>query len=563
MYIKEIKIKNFRGLDIEIDNIKSKLLIMGRNDTGKSNICYALKKLFDVNTRRIPFTDSDSTNNNCGTIFISAKLMLDNISYIERSSIGKYIDVKNGDEYINISLNAEYNKDLMIYEETIILGDTDETRFASNRSIPIDDILELVYVEPNYNLEQNSKNYFRKKKKENEKNERIIGNSVLDKTRSLNDSIKSDEIVHEMVDSINNNGNFDEIFEDISFDIQSNIAVDNIYASLNFMALDNEGHSIKALGDGKTKTLSLLLKNDSLDVDKHKIFILEEPENHMYPLLQKTYLELCQNLNLDQIFVTTHSPYIFDFKKMEQIVRLKKNGKITRQNSININEDTYKKFGYLLNEEIGEILFYDKVLLVEGVSEKYFYNTLFNTDDKFRHYVTENKMGIFSVGGVDFYPVKDFLEKLGITVYIKTDNDIFKVPKMNLKRYAGIERVLNCLDSSSKTKLANLLGTKELDKELFRFSLNDDSKKIIEDNLVEIQNIFEDNRVYLSISHEGFEYDFLEFIESDNIDDKDMEFLKKAKLKNLHEYVIEQQIPIMITEKNKDSILVRFMNDFK
>lgn len=69
--------------------------------------------------------------------------------------------------------------------------------------------------------------------------------------------------------------------------------------------------------------------------------------------------------------------------------------------------------------------------------------------------------------------------------------------------------------------------------------------------------------MYLSISHEGFEYDFLEFIESDNIDDKDMEFLKKAKLKNLHEYVIEQQIPIMITEKNKDSILVRFMNDFK
>lgn len=69
--------------------------------------------------------------------------------------------------------------------------------------------------------------------------------------------------------------------------------------------------------------------------------------------------------------------------------------------------------------------------------------------------------------------------------------------------------------------------------------------------------------MYLSISHVGFEYDFLEFIESDNIDDKDMEFLKKAKLKNLHEYVIEQQIPIMITEKNKDSILVRFMNDFK
>ena len=64
MHITFIKIKNFRGLDLCIDNLQTKFLIVGRNDTGKSNLCFAIRKVLDPAIRRIPFNENDSTNHN-------------------------------------------------------------------------------------------------------------------------------------------------------------------------------------------------------------------------------------------------------------------------------------------------------------------------------------------------------------------------------------------------------------------------------------------------------------------------------------------------------------------
>lgn len=52
MYIEAISIKNFRGLDLDITDLKEESLIIGKNDSGKSNFCYAIRKIFDYNTRR-------------------------------------------------------------------------------------------------------------------------------------------------------------------------------------------------------------------------------------------------------------------------------------------------------------------------------------------------------------------------------------------------------------------------------------------------------------------------------------------------------------------------------
>ena len=79
MYIQEVKITNFRGLNIEIDNLKEDFLIIGKNDSGKSNFCYALRKVLDYNTRRIPLSISDSSNYNKENISIYIKFNLKNI----------------------------------------------------------------------------------------------------------------------------------------------------------------------------------------------------------------------------------------------------------------------------------------------------------------------------------------------------------------------------------------------------------------------------------------------------------------------------------------------------
>jgi len=218
-------------------------------------------------------------------------------------------------------------------------------------------------------------------------------------------------------------------------------------------------------------------------------------------------------------------------------------------------------FGYMMNEEIGEILFYDIVLLVEGVSEKYFYNLLLHNDKKFMKFCSTNNMGIFCVSGVDFYPVKKLLGDLGIRVMIKTDNDIFKVPKISKKRYAGIERVIDCLDDKGKKELANILGIKKINKETFRFDINEDVNNDVEIKMEDIQNLFFKYDVFLSVGHNGFEEDFLEFISEEKIPKEDLDYLKKAKSKNFHRYIIDSGINVEINDRNKSSILVRFINE--
>ena len=432
---------------------------------------------------------------------------------------------------------------------------------ATNVTNNLDKILDIIYIEANYNYERNMNNYFSYQKKNNEINERVIGEEVLKQANKMNESISDDSIIKNMTADLNVNSDFEEIFDGISFRINSNIQVSNIYKSLEISFVDRDGNCISNMGDGKIKTLSMLLKQLSYDNKKAKILIVEEPENHLYPLLQQTYSKLVESLGMNQFIFTSHSPYIVDFKKMEQIIRLVRKNNITTYKSMNIEENTFSQFGYLMNHEIAEMLFYDTVLLVEGVSEKYFYNTLAIKDKLFQKFLTDKKMGIFCVNGVDFFPVKNFLNGLGITTYIKTDNDIFKVPYKSLKRYAGIERVLKCLDEKGEIELSNILGVNQISEDIFRFDATLDSDSNIELQMSEIQSLFEKYGIYLSIGHDGFEEDFLDFIGQDKISVADMEYLKKAKLKNLHKYIMDEGISFEINEENKSSILLRFMNE--
>ncbi|MFR4947841.1 ATP-dependent nuclease [Thomasclavelia spiroformis] len=556
MKIEYIKITNFRGLNIELTNLENSFLIMGRNDTGKSNLCYAIRKVLDPLIRRTPLIESDSTNHNKEDIMISIKVDVTNISTIQRSKIGDYLDNDEAHEYLSVTLVGEYNEELYFYEEKIIVGEVDKKEFATNKTNKIDSVLDVIYIEPNYNYEKNISNYFLFKKKDNEDNNKSISTTVLNQTNAMNEAIKNDDVVKDMTLEINDNVEFEEIFENVKFDITSKVDISNICKSLDISFVDENGQNVGNLGDGKVKTLSMLLKKSSYSKEKAKIIIIEEPENHMYPLLQKSYTKLIEQLHMDQFIFTSHSPYIFDLKKMDQIVRLTKEKNITKYSSINIEENTYSVFGYMMNEEIGEILFYDTVLLVEGVSEKYFYNALYHYDEKFRKYCLASKMEIFNIAGVDFNPIKNFLSKLGIKVLIKTDNDIFKVPKIDKKRYAGIERVIECLDDNSKKELCILLGVKVIEKETFRFSNELEVNEEIEKNMKDIQSIFIKNGVYLSIGHDGFEEDFLQFVGYDKIPAEDLKYLKEAKLKNFHKYVIDQNIKFEINDQNKNSILV-------
>ena len=462
--------------------------------------------------------------------------------------------------YICVFYNAVFCEDTNYYNENIKIGSLDSKDFATNVSNPLDKVIDIIYINPNYDFEKDKKTFFKLRQQKDTDDKEALDPLIVDSVNKLNDSIQGNDYITGLSDEINSQDGFGEIFEEVEFKIKSNIDISNIYKSLDIIPyVKNTDDSIN-IGDGKSKTLSMLLQRISYKNEKCKIFIVEEPENHLYPLLQKFYVNLTSKFNLDQMIYTSHSPYIIDYRKMGQILKfiiINTNGhKRTCCETLNIDNNDYEAFGFMLNEEISEMFFYDKVLLVEGDSEKYFYNALTIKDEKFHSYLVKNKMGIFSVYGIDFAPAKKILNKLGIKVLIKTDNDIF--PKQ--RRYAGIARALNCLDESGKERLCKILNINELTKEIFKYEENETYNSLIEEKMTEITSLFKEYGVLLSCHHDGFEKDFLEFIgQADNVED--FNYLKEAKLKNLHKYIVDNKVELTINEDNKNSILVGFMNE--
>ena len=172
----------------------------------------------------------------------------------------------------------------------------------------------------------------------------------------------------------------------------------------------------------------------------------------------------------------------------------------------------------------------------------------------------KNKFGVFSINGVAFPKTKSMLEELGITVVIKTDNDITKVPKRAEKRYTGLLRCINLLNDDKKDELKYKTGFSSLDKDFFTFPVLEINKSFIEDKLDIIVKFLKEENILVSKHNDGFEGDLCEYL-GGQIDSDDIEFLRKKKLLNLHTLIVDGDIDICINESNKNNILVGFCNE--
>lgn len=570
MKIINIRIHNFRGLDVECNELEDKTLFIGQNDSGKSNICAAILKVFTFEKRRIPLVSSDSTFCNNLDIEFSFKLDLEGLNTEQLGMLQDWLYQEENKNYMDVWMICKYNSDTMQYEDELKFGqiDGDSGVIQTNKQNKLDKVLSIVYINPTYDLITEKKNYFGYKEIKKVENQQALGISIQNTISDLQRAVKEETLFQDVISDLNDLGDFGLIFDGMKFELSPNIKVESIFNSLDILNFNSEGNQIDYIGDGKSKVLSMILKAKTIDNNKCKIFIVEEPENHLYVLLQKYYLSALLSLSPHQLIITTHSPFIVDFEKLNHIFKVSKvydeNGFLTTQiHSFNINNDDFKEFGYLINTEISEMIYYDTVVLLEGYSEKYFYNLLSIKDKRFHTYLTKHRIGLYSIGNIAFEKTKDLLQALGIKVYIKTDNDVTKI-KNNVKyRYTGLKRAYKYLVPENKRKILELLSIDSETALLDALTCEEGTKRIplIEDVMPEITEICKKDKVLLSIHHEGFEKDFLDYllvIEPQY--SEDFNYLKSAKLKNLHEYIVENNIDITIKETNKDSILLGFVN---
>lgn len=570
MKIINIKIHNFRGLDIECNGLDDKTLFIGQNDSGKSNICSAILKVFTLDRRRKPLISSDSTFGNNLDIEFDFKLDLEGLNREQLGLLQDWIYQEEGKYFMDVWMNCKYNTDTMQYEDELRFGkkDGDNAIIPTSNQNKLDKVLSVVYINPTYDLVSEKKNYFSYKEIKKVENQQALGVSIQNTISDLQRAVKEETLFQDVISDLNDLGDFSLIFDGMRFELSPNIKVESIFNSLDILNFNNSGNQIDYIGDGKSKVLSMILKAKTIDNNKCKIFIVEEPENHLYVLLQKYYLSALLSLSPHQMIITTHSPFIVDFEKINHIFKVSKiydeDGVLVNYiNSFNVDNDDFKEFGYLINTEISEMIYYDTVVLLEGYSEKYFYNLLSIKDNNFHRYLTRHRIGLYSIGNIAFEKTKLLLESLGINVYIKTDNDITNVKNSTKYRYTGLKRAYKYLSQDNKNMILSLLSVKDEESLLQALTCAEEERTIplIEEKMPEIIEICKKDKVLFSNHHDGFEKDFLDYLSiSEPQYSEDFKYLKSAKLKNLHEYITENNIDITINETNKNSILLGFVN---
>lgn len=315
--------------------------------------------------------------------------------------------------------------------------------------------------------------------------------------------------------------------------LKSNVTLTNLFNGIQLFYKDQEHllpEKYNGLGYSNliyiiSEILCFRSQIKELNSDLNLIF-LEEPEAHMHPQLQNTFITklnefMVQNGINAQIIISTHSSHIVSNAKFENIRYFKRN-----EYSVNVMDllkfeiDSRKKATHDEHFDDGTIeflkqyitlvkcdmFFADKIILVEGLCERLLMPLFIKKIDnqimtqpeyKKLRVLSEQYIAIIEIGGAYMYKFKEFLEFLGIKTLIITDVDsclseqekdkdgnlVFlkdgKTPKMTREKKKEItQKHISQLVTSNQTLIKWLPGKKMI-KELIFSKFNQNSKQLV------------------------------------------------------------------------------------
>jgi len=469
-----IKFEGFRNFKKAKINLAQKSLIIGANDVGKTNLLWAIRLLldrglsdYDIEPKDSDFYAYEETNE------FSIQLHFDNV--IEDCVVSKLKGKIGSDNKLILAYKAFRDKTTKVKTYQLYAGPTNEL-LEEIEDRYYRKVLNVKYISSRRDLH----NYINKEKgylfqiaKENREENEVgedekLYSEIQSELKSVDEKIPKLNFISSATNTIN-----DELAklslhhtkQKIVFDASTS-NVDNFINSVSIASKSNE-QSVLIGGDGRLNQIYLALWASRNELTKESlkevtIFCIEEPEAHLHPHQQRKLADYLNSSIKGQVLLTSHSPQIASEFSPNSLVRLyNKNGatKAASNGCSEIIDKAFKDFGYRLSIIPAEAFFSDVVFLVEGISEELFYKTLsaqLNID------LDRLNISILMVDGVGFSTFVKILNSLEIEWVLRTDNDIFKIPKKEEYRFAGIQR---CVD-------------------IYRefFNKDDDTEKILREN---------------------------------------------------------------------------------
>ena len=420
--IKSVEFKNFRNLNgiYHFDNRLN--VIIGKNNSGKTNILDGIKLAFSTITNdyfKISVSDfKDSIDSN--VIEIKIELEYDSIPSLD------FIDSNNKKKCgftvkIKKTQSGRYVKDITLLNGSPVALDI----LREDPKIPNLYLIPLIRMEDIYTagLTTGISTFIESEEKYKElktESKEAIKRELKTKT----DKFK------ELCSKFNEN-----------LDIE---LTDPKFLNERVYIVDGKLEHNFNIGAGYKSIANIML--NTLD-EKFNIILIDEIENHLHPALIRTLVREIRGVNNTIIISTTHSPVVINELKMEEIIDI--SGK-----SINLIEDKncIKKLNTFLHPGRNELMLADNIVLVEGYTEEVL----------LKYYLSKNNYNwtIINVAGVMFEPYIQLAWLLNKKIIVVSDNDkLLSEKKEQSTRFSNLKAICD----KKKIKLIEVENTLETD----------------------------------------------------------------------------------------------------
>ncbi|PES52337.1 ATP-dependent endonuclease [Bacillus toyonensis] len=549
MKFSNITIKNFRNFEKVNINLDNKNVIFGMNDIGKTNFLYALRFLLDKEIRKFGFNKSDYHKHDTSKK-IEIILTLDLSDYEKDEDTKKLISVVKGArtsanaDVFYIALESKYD-DKELYGNIILKWGSELDNLID---IPgrgninaLDNVFKVIYINPLVDLDKlfaQNKKYIFEESQGNESDEGIL-NNIKSLTDQVNQQIGEMTIIKGFQQEITSEYRSLKK-EEVSIELKSEMAIKGFFSDIiPYIKKDGDSNYYPTSGDGRRKMLSYSIYNylaKKKYEDKIVIYLIEEPEISLHRSMQIALSkQLFEQSTYKYFFLSTHSPELLYEMDNTRLIRVHSTEKVVCSSHMYNVEEAYGSVKKKLNKALSSALFAERVLLIEGPSEKILFEKVL---DEVEPEYELNGGFLLEVGGTYFNHYVCTLNDLGITHIIKTDNDLkSKKGKKGVYELLGLNRCLNLLGRENLDEITidipeDIKGKKKKER------LNERKKEIFKQYKNEVGE-FLGERIYLSeIDLENDLYSAIGESMKRIFEHEDpVHYLQKSKLFNMVELV--------------------------
>lgn len=384
--IKSIKFENFRNLDAKYNFDNNLNIIVGKNNSGKTNLLDGIRLAFSTITddyfkvEKSDFNNSDDSK----PITIIVELAENSInSLMEFDENGKKAwgfrvkvrKTQRGRYVKEICSLSGSNIDYEILKE--------DPSIPTINSIPlarIDSLFTNGYAVSMSNFLKSDEDY----------------NKIKNKSK--------DEIKKQLNDKINEFQKFCQKFGqclDIEF-ADPKLTDEKIYVVENETGKE---HCYR-IGSGYRSIANIIINTLNKN---NNIILIDEIENHLHPALIRTLIREIYSLKNVKIIGTTHSAVVLNELPVEEIIEISGIG----LNSL--NKEVINKLNIFLHPGRSELILADNIILVEGYTEELL----------LKNYLYKNNYNwtVINVAGVMFEPYISLCSFLNKKTVVISDND--------------------------------------------------------------------------------------------------------------------------------------------